>query len=85
MQIVEVVDLGQRMDLVAEDGDQILVEHFLLFVGHGQESLVGLVQVVVREGVAEFLRRSRSPWRPVRAVSTTRLSEMPTCSGSMIS
>ena len=44
------------MDLVVQDGDQVLVEDLLLLVRHRQESLVGLVQFLLRERVAQFLQ-----------------------------
>ena len=41
--------------LVADDGDEILVEHFLLLVGDDDEPLVGFFDVFGRELVAQFL------------------------------
>ena len=74
------------MELVVEDGHEILVEYLLLLVRHRQEPLVSLVQLLLRERVSQLLAGGRaSPCRPVRAVSTTRLSIMPTSSGRMIS
>src|SRR5689334_20755676 len=61
LQVFELVNLRQGMDLVMEDGDEIFVKHLLLFVRYRQESLVGLVQFVLRESVAEFLEAIAEP------------------------
>ena len=43
------------MDLVVEDGDEVLVEDLLFLVGDVQEALVGLFEFLLGERVAELL------------------------------
>jgi hypothetical protein len=46
--VLEMIGVGNRMNFIVEDGDQILVEDFLLLIGHRQESLVRLIELFLR-------------------------------------
>ena len=85
VQVLELVDLGHRVDFIVEDGDQILVEDLLLLVGHHQEPLIGLVQFLLRERVAELLQAVAQAVAAGARRQHHAALRMPTSSGRMIS
>ena len=56
VQVFEHAVLARVAQLVVDNRHQVFVEHFLLLVGHAEELLVGLVELVGRHGVAELLQ-----------------------------
>ena len=56
VQVVEMVSLRDRPDLVVQNRDEVLVEDLLLLVRDDQEALVGLIQFLLRQGKAQLLQ-----------------------------
>src|ERR1019366_2142558 len=54
MQVLQFKGGRHGVDLVMQNGHEILIEHFLLLVGHNQESPVRLIQLLLGERVSQL-------------------------------